>query len=68
MHVCMHTHTHTHTHTHVHTGKMTSTEAVRARLEGYARAKLAAVLQPMSEKLLVEQPADPAAFMVRCVK
>uniref|UniRef100_A0A6U2DSR5 Uncharacterized protein n=2 Tax=Hemiselmis andersenii TaxID=464988 RepID=A0A6U2DSR5_HEMAN len=44
---------------------MTSPEAVRVRLEGYARGKIASILQPLSERLLVEQPVDPVAFMVQ---
>ena len=35
---------------------MASPAAVRLRLEGYARGKIASILQPLSERLLVEQP------------
>lgn len=35
---------------------MASPAAVRLRLEGYARGKIAPILQPLSERLLVEQP------------
>ena len=39
--------------------------AVRLKLESYARTKVASILQPMTEEMLVEQPLDPVAFMIR---
>ena len=36
-------------------GRMTSAQEIRDRLEGYARAKIASVMQPMTEQLLVDQ-------------
>lgn len=39
--------------------------AVRLKLESYARTKVASILQPMTENMLVEQPVDPVAFMIR---
>ena len=38
---------------------------VRLKLESYARTKVASILQPMTENMLVEQPVDPVAFMIR---
>ena len=42
-----------------------SAEAVREKLESYARTKIASVLHPMTEAILIEQPVDPVSFMVR---
>lgn len=39
--------------------------SVRVKLESYARTKVASILQPMTEIMLVEQPVDPVAFMIR---
>ena len=44
---------------------MTSAQEIRDRLEGYARAKIASVMQPLTEQLLVDQPGDPIEYMVR---
>lgn len=44
---------------------MTSAQEIRDRLEGYARAKIASVMQPLTEKLLIDQPGDPIEYMVR---
>ena len=35
--------------------RMTSAQEIRDRLEGYARAKIASVMQPLTEELLVDQ-------------
>ena len=34
---------------------MTSAQEIRDRLEGYARAKIASIMQPMTEQLLIDQ-------------
>ena len=44
---------------------MTSAQEIRDRLEGYARSKIASVMQPLTEQLLVDQPGDPIEYMVR---
>jgi hypothetical protein len=35
---------------------MASAQEIRDRLEGYARAKIASVMQPLTEKMLIDQP------------
>ena len=44
---------------------MTSAQEIRDRLEGYARAKIASVMQPLTEQLLIDQPGDPIEYMVK---
>lgn len=41
--------------------------AIRVKLETYARTKVASIIQPMTEVMLIEQPVDPVAFMIKSV-
>ena len=51
---------HSHTLPHPHTHTLSS-----LRLEGYARTKIASVMQPLTEQLLIDQPGDPIEYMVK---
>ncbi len=40
-------------------------QAIRVKLETYARTKVASILHPLTEVMLIEQPIDPIAFMIK---